>query len=226
MHEQSLGLTPLCFSFFFLLILIFGCIWSLLLCMGFLQLWRAGATLHCVVWTSHFGGFSCCRARALGAQGSVVVACRLSSCSSWALERRLSSCGARAQLLHGMWDLSGPGLEPVSPVLAGGFLTTAPPGEPYVFLPYLTVTTLYLIFLKYIKQQGAHGLLNYLFSNFEGLAFLYILKFYEISKTFCLYELYILKVSILEIKTEFKNICSLQNNNKTITGGLPWWHSG
>ena len=29
-----------------------------------------------------------------------------------------------------MWDLTGPGLEPVSPALAGGFLTTAPPGKP------------------------------------------------------------------------------------------------
>ena len=28
-----------------------------------------------------------------------------------------------------MWDLPGPGLEPVSPELAGGFLTTVPPGE-------------------------------------------------------------------------------------------------
>ena len=37
-----------------------------------------------------------------------------SSCGSWALERRLSSCGAWAYLLRGMWDLSGPGLEPVS----------------------------------------------------------------------------------------------------------------
>ena len=53
-----------------------------------------------------------------------------SSCGSQALERRLSSCGAWAQLLRGMWDLPGPGLEPVSPALAGGFLTTAPPGKP------------------------------------------------------------------------------------------------
>ena len=52
-----------------------------------------------------------------------------SSCGSRALERRLSSCGARAQLLHGMWDLPGPGLEPTSPALAGGFLTTVPPGK-------------------------------------------------------------------------------------------------
>ena len=28
-----------------------------------------------------------------------------------------------------MWDLPGPGLEPVSPTLAGGFLTTAPRGK-------------------------------------------------------------------------------------------------
>ena len=70
-----------------------------------------------------------CRARALGTWASVVVARRLSSCGSWALERRLSSCGTRALLLHGMWDLPRPRLEPVSPALAGGFLTTAPPGK-------------------------------------------------------------------------------------------------
>ena len=44
--------------------------------------------------------------------------------------RRLSSCGSRAKLLRGMWDLPRPGLEPVSPALTGGFLTTAPPGKP------------------------------------------------------------------------------------------------
>ena len=44
--------------------------------------------------------------------------------------RRLSNCGSRAQLLCGMWDLPRPGLEPVSPALAGGLPTTAPPGKP------------------------------------------------------------------------------------------------
>ena len=44
--------------------------------------------------------------------------------------RRLSSCGSRAQLLCGMWDLPRPGLEPVSPALAGRFSTTVPPGKP------------------------------------------------------------------------------------------------
>ena len=44
--------------------------------------------------------------------------------------RRLSSCGSWAQLLRGMWYLPRPGLEPMSPALAGGFSTTAPPGKP------------------------------------------------------------------------------------------------
>ena len=65
-------------------------------------------------------------------RASVVVAHGLSSCGSWALERRLSSCGARAELLHGMWDLPGPGLEPVSPASVGGLPTTAPPGKPTI----------------------------------------------------------------------------------------------
>ena len=42
-----------------------------------------------------------------------------------ALENTLSSCGAQAQ-----WDLPGSRMEPVSPALAGGFLTTEPPGKP------------------------------------------------------------------------------------------------
>ena len=53
--------------------------------------------------------------------------------------RRLSSCGSRAQLFRGMWDLPRPGLEPVSPALAGRLSTTAPPGKPgcvlITFLP-------------------------------------------------------------------------------------------
>ena len=47
---------------------------------------------------------------------------------------RLSSCGSRAQLLRGMWDLPRPGLEPVCPALAGRFSTTASPGKPKMWL--------------------------------------------------------------------------------------------
>ena len=55
-----------------------------------------GATPCCGAQSSHCRGFSCCRAWALGAQASVVVAHGLSSGDSQAVERRLSSCGARA----------------------------------------------------------------------------------------------------------------------------------
>ena len=106
-------------------IFIFGCIGSSLLRASFLQLLGAGATLHCGVQASHCSGFSCCGARALGtrAQQLWLAGSRMKAQQLW----------CTAQLLHGMWDLPGPGLEPVSPALAGGFLTTAPPGRsPYL----------------------------------------------------------------------------------------------
>ena len=96
---------------------IFGCIRPFLLHTGFLQLQQAGATLRCCVQASHCSGFSCCGTWAVGARASVIVT------------RGLSSCGSRAQLLRGMWDLPGPGIEPMSSALAGEFLTTAPPGK-------------------------------------------------------------------------------------------------
>ena len=61
--------------------------------------------------------------RPLTIAASLVVEHRLQT-------RRLSSCGSRAQLLCGMWDLPRPGLEPMSSALAGRFSTTAPPGKP------------------------------------------------------------------------------------------------
>ena len=53
-----------------------------------------------------------------------------SGCGLQALERRLSSCGPWFELLPGMWDLPGPGIESVSPALAGGFVSSVPPGKP------------------------------------------------------------------------------------------------
>ena len=55
-----------------------------------------------------------------------------------------SSCGARASLFHGMWDLPGPGFEPVSPALAGGFLTTVPPGKSLHFFLWLNNIPMYV----------------------------------------------------------------------------------
>ena len=94
--------------------------YSLLRCTGFSLRWL----LLLQSTGSRHMGFSSC-----GTRASVVVAHGLSSCGSRALECRLSSCGPGAQLLRGIWDIPGPGLEPVSPALTGGFLTTAPPGK-------------------------------------------------------------------------------------------------
>ena len=122
-----------CFVLFLIYFFIFCCIGSSLLHVGFLWLLRAGASLRCGAPASHYGGFSCCRAQALGTWASVVVACGLSHCGSRAPECRLSSCGVWAQLPRSMWDLPGPRLEAMSPTLAGGFPTTAPPGKSCLF---------------------------------------------------------------------------------------------
>ena len=140
------------FFFFskFIYLFIFSCVGSSLLHAGFLQLRRAGVTLRCGVQASHCHGFSCC-----GTQ-----ACGLSHCSSRALGRRLSSCGARAWLLRGMWDLPGPGLQPVSPELAGGLLTTAPPGKPQTidFSIFILCLTILVNFLS--SNSFLSGLFN------------------------------------------------------------------
>ena len=60
---------------------------------------------------SHCGGFSCCRAQALGHSG-------------------FCSCGARASLPRSMWDLPRPGIEPLSPAWQDVFLTSGPPRKP------------------------------------------------------------------------------------------------
>ena len=80
----------------------------------------------------------CARAfSSCGKRGPLFIAVRgpLTVAASPAAEhrlqtRRLSSWGSRAQLLRGMWDPPRPGLEPVSPALAGRLSTTAPPGKP------------------------------------------------------------------------------------------------
>ena len=45
-----------------------------------------------------------------------------------------SNCDSQAQLPCNMWNLPGPGIEPVYPALAGGFLTTGPPVKSRILL--------------------------------------------------------------------------------------------
>ena len=60
---------------------------------------------------------------------SLVAERGLSGCHARALEYRLSSHGVGAWLR----DLSASGIEPKSPALAGGFLSTVSPGKPLPF---------------------------------------------------------------------------------------------
>ena len=95
---------PVVFFFFtnlFIYLFIFGCVGSLLLCMGFLQLRRATATLHCLERASHCGSFSCCRAWALSTRASVVVAHGLQSAGSVVVACGLQSAGS-VVVVHGL----------------------------------------------------------------------------------------------------------------------------
>ena len=64
----------------------------------------------------------CARAfSSCGKWGPLFIAVRgpLTITASLVAEHRLSNGGSRAQLLRSIWDLPRPGIEPVSPALAG-----------------------------------------------------------------------------------------------------------
>ena len=79
----------------------------------------------------------------------------------------LSRCGAGIELLCSMWNLLGSGIEPVFPALAGGFLSTAPPGKSLEvlnvfntrqgfgpFYPRLTTNeVLKVLFVKHVSSE-------------------------------------------------------------------------
>ena len=113
-HDPHFYYFPFLYCLKSLIYLCFGCAGSLLLHVGFPQLWQVGATLRCSVQPSYGSNFYYCGAQALGHVG-------------------FRSGGTRAQLLQDSWDFPGSGIEPVSPALQGGFLTTGPPGKPLLF---------------------------------------------------------------------------------------------
>ena len=86
-----------------------------------------GLTVHALSLVTAVGGLS------LGVMSwgysSVVVCGLLTAVVSLVVEYRfyvrgLRSCGAWAQLPHSMWKVPRPGVEPVSPALAGRFLNS------------------------------------------------------------------------------------------------------
>ena len=56
-----------------------------------------------------------------------------------------------------MWDLPGPGIEPESPALAGGFLTTKPPGKSLLSVSLFVYVLVYylLLSLDYKQCEGS-----------------------------------------------------------------------
>ena len=103
--------------------------------------------------------------------------------------RRLSICGARAQSLHGMWDLPRPGLEPVCPAPAGRLPTTAPRGKPqHYFLSlfcqgnivsFLVGKRLILMYAEWLKKGSFKIYVKYDFMKdfnlYKGQIFTHII---------------------------------------------------
>ena len=98
-ETQCVQLPCFCFWYFCLFVFWLHC------CMEF-SLVAMNRGYLCGVQPSHCGGFSCCSR-----------ACRPSSCGIW------------VWLLHGIWNLPGPGVEAMSPALDEGFLSTMSPGK-------------------------------------------------------------------------------------------------
>lgn len=102
--------------------------------------------------------------------GFRVAAHGLSSYVSKALECRLGNCGSWAYLSHSMWNLPEPGIGPVSPAMAGVFLSTVAPGKfkflfhfRRIFLPHTELLfetcSFSFLYFKYIilLPSGIHG---------------------------------------------------------------------
>ena len=125
----SIGLLVLQSHFFlnnFKTLFTFGCVGSLLLCVG---------------------------------SSPAAVRQLLAAVAPLVAEHGLSTtdygCGAQAQLPQGTWDVPRPGIEPASPSLAGGFLTTKPSKKlqsHYLFsvssarFPFCSAVSHYLLF--------------------------------------------------------------------------------
>ena len=63
-------------------------------------------------------------------------------------------------VVHVMWDLPGPGLEPMFPVLAGGFLTTVPPG-----MSSMDILTIFIL----LNQEHRKAFHLFVFSSVSSI---------------------------------------------------------
>ena len=99
--------------------------------------------------------------------------------------RRLSNCGSRAQLLRGMWDLPKPGLEPMSPALAGRFSTTVPPGKPgkVFLLPFCSLFSFFVCVPFFLSLLSSFIIWGFFYSAMHwslSLSFVYLLHIFSL----------------------------------------------
>ena len=119
--KESFGAFGVFFVCLFLFVCLFVC------CLYFIYFWLCWVfvSVRGLSPVAASGGHSSSRCAGLSLSRPLAAEHRLQT-------RRLSSCGSRAHLLRGMRDPPRPGLEPVSPALAGRLPTTAPPGKPRI----------------------------------------------------------------------------------------------
>ena len=120
--------------------------WGLHCCArAFSSCGEQGLFFNCSAWVSHCYGFP------LESMGSRVLG--------------ISSCGTQTWLPLSMWGLPGPGIQPTSPALAGGFLTLDHQGDlPSSFLIRCSLPSLfcplYLLPISRLPFFPSHVLLT------------------------------------------------------------------
>ena len=74
-----------------------------------------------------------------------------------------------------MWDLPGPGLKPMSPALAGGFLTTVPPGKSlpicFCMLSIFFIKVLHILFITILNHLSDNSNICVIFETCSDACF-------------------------------------------------------
>ena len=126
-----------------------------------------------------------------------------------------------------MWDLPGPGLEPVSPALAGGFSTTAPPGKPLKLVltgplwgdnfPNLEIRLMWPYFIK-LNTPNVYCFLIVQFTIFSDYGIFFLLGKTLLRK----WHLYLGFVWWLEICHAWKMIGNTGRRDNVINNTEEW----
>ena len=140
--------------------------------------------------------FSSCGKRGplfIAVRGPLIIAASLAA-EHMLQTRRLSNCGSRAQLLRGMWDPPRPGLEPVSPALAGRLSTTAPPGKPPVFISFHS-----FFFIMFCSSEFHHSVFQ--------VTYPFFLSYSAIDSFYCIF------ISFIVL---FISVCLFFNSSRSL----------